>query len=195
MFAAMAVGGGAMVALSRRITYAAFSLLFTFLGVAGLYVLLAADFLAIAQVIIYVGGILVLLLFGVMLTQRIYDVQLRVQRIQPVVGGLAALVVLVLLIAVFYTTDWPAAPLREPMPTTARLGEEFMKRYVFPFEFVSMILLVALIGAALIARREDADASSRKPVSSADETGQSEAKTSLPSRDGATTTVGKEEGA
>jgi len=170
LLAAMTIGGGAMVAFSRRITYAAFSLLFTFLGVAGLYVLLAADFLAIAQVIIYVGGILVLLLFGVMLTQRIFDIQLKVQRIQPVVGGLAALAVLGLLLAVFFTTDWPAAPLREPVPTTARLGEEFMKRYVFPFEFVSMILLVALIGAALLARREDAGAPSRKPVSPGGET-------------------------
>jgi len=170
ILAVMAVGGGAMVAFSRRIVYAAFSLLFTFLGVAGLYVLLAADFLAIAQVIIYVGGILVLLLFGVMLTHRIYDVQLKVQRIQPILGGLAALVVLGVLLVVVFTTDWPVVEPRAPVPTTARIGDEFMRQYVFPFEFVSLILLVALIGAALIARREEAGASSLEGVSPGGET-------------------------
>jgi len=153
--AIMTVGGGVMVAFSRRIIYAAFSLLLTFLGVAGLYVLLAADFLAISQIIIYVGGILVLVLFGVMLTQRIFDVQLRVQRIQPVIGGFVALVVLGVLIGVALTTEWPTVAPTEPTPTTSRIGDEFMRRYVFPFEFVSLILLVALIGAALIARREE----------------------------------------
>lgn len=152
LLAAMTLVGGAMAAFSRHIVYAAFSLLFSFLGVAGLYALLAADFLAIAQVIIYVGGILVLLLFGVMLTQRMYDATLQSTRVQPFLGGVAALTIAALLGYVALTTPWTIATATAPEPTTARIGEAFMTRYVFPFEFASLILLVALIGAALIGR-------------------------------------------
>ena len=157
ILAVVTVGGAVLVAFTPRVIHAAFSLLFTFMGVAGLYVLLAADFLAVAQVIIYVGGILVLILFGVMLTQRIYDVRLRVQRIQPVLGGATALGVLALLLAVIFRTEWPVVAPPPPAPTTAPIGAAFMKQYVFPFEFASVVLLVALIGAALIARRPGSD--------------------------------------
>lgn len=152
LIAAMALAGAAITVLSRRLVYAAFSLLLAFLGVAGLYALLAADFLAIAQVIVYVGGILVLLLFGVMLTHRIYDTTLKSVRVQPLLGGLVAAGVAVLLIRVAWNTPWNTTPELAREPTTAKIGEAFMKHYVFPFEFVSLILLVALIGAALIGR-------------------------------------------
>jgi len=155
ILAVLTIGGGISVAFSARVIYAAFSLLFTFIGVAGMYVLLAADFLAVAQVIIYVGGILVLILFGVMLTQRIYDVRLKAQRIQPVVGGIAAAAVLALLVIVIFGTEWNAVVPGDPEPTTEVLGHGFMKEFVFPFEFASIVLLIALVGAALIARRND----------------------------------------
>ena len=77
MFAALTVGSAAVVVLARSLIYSAFALLFTFFGVAGLYVLLGADFLAATQLLVYVGGILVLLLFGVMLTHKLYDLDLR----------------------------------------------------------------------------------------------------------------------
>ena len=73
----MTVGSAAVVVLARSLIYSAFALLFTFFGVAGLYVLLGADFLAATQLLVYVGGILVLLLFGVMLTHKLYDLDLR----------------------------------------------------------------------------------------------------------------------
>ncbi len=75
VFALVTVGSGAMVVFANQLIHAAFALLFTFFGVAGLYIFLGADFLAGAQVLIYVGGILILLLFGVMLTNRIYDLR------------------------------------------------------------------------------------------------------------------------
>src|SRR6266513_2311960 len=77
VFATITVGAAAVVVLARSLIYSAFALLFTFFGVAGLYVLLGADFLAATQLLIYVGGILVLLLFGVMLTHKLYDLDLR----------------------------------------------------------------------------------------------------------------------
>src|SRR5713101_323405 len=76
-FAVITVGSGGIVVMSRNIIHSAFSLLFTFFGVAGIYVLLNADFLAVTQLLIYVGGILVLLLFGVMLTHKLYDLDLK----------------------------------------------------------------------------------------------------------------------
>src|SRR3990172_6364818 len=76
-FAVVTVGSAAVVVFSRSIIYSAFSLLFTFFGVAGLYVLLNADFLAVTQLLVYVGGILVLLLFGVMLTSNVVSVEIK----------------------------------------------------------------------------------------------------------------------
>jgi len=87
VFAIVTVGSAAVVVLSRTLIYSAFALLFTFFGVAGLYVLLGADFLAATQLLIYVGGILVLLLFGVMLTHKIYDLDLRTETTQLAPGS------------------------------------------------------------------------------------------------------------
>ncbi len=87
IFAALTVGSAAVVVLARSLIYSAFALLFTFFGVAGLYVLLGADFLAATQLLIYVGGILVLLLFGVMLTHKLYDLDLKSEVTQFVPGA------------------------------------------------------------------------------------------------------------
>src|SRR6185295_7089354 len=86
VFAIVTVASSAVVVLARSLIYSAFALLFTFFGVAGLYLLLGADFLAATQLLIYVGGILVLLLFGVMLTHKIYDLDLKSEVTQFVPG-------------------------------------------------------------------------------------------------------------
>ena len=90
VFAIVTVGSAAVVVLSRTLIYSAFALLFTFFGVAGLYVLLGADFLAATQLLVYVGGILVLLLFGVMLTHKIYDLDLKTETTQFAPGVIVA---------------------------------------------------------------------------------------------------------
>src|SRR5438552_16229135 len=92
-FAVLTVASAAIVVFSSSLIYSAFALLFTFFGVAALYVFLGADFLAATQLVIYVGGILILLLFGVMLTHKLYDLDLRseVTQFLPaaiIVGGL-----------------------------------------------------------------------------------------------------------
>ena len=76
-FAVVTVGSAMVVVFSKNIVYSAFALLFTFFGVAGIYVLLNADFLAITQLLVYVGGILVLLLFGVMLTSNTVTIEIK----------------------------------------------------------------------------------------------------------------------
>jgi NADH-quinone oxidoreductase subunit J len=152
VFAIVTVVSAAAVVLARSLIYSAFALLFTFFGVAGLYVLLGADFLAATQLLIYVGGILVLLLFGVMLTHRIYDLDLRTEKDRIGAGLAAGLGIFVTLAYVAQVTQWPAVA-RPPEPTTEGIGRLFLGRYLLAFEAASILLLVALIGAAMIVRR------------------------------------------
>jgi len=153
VFAALTVASAAVVVLARTLIYSAFALLFTFFGVAGLYVLLGADFLAATQLLIYVGGILVLLLFGVMLTHRIYDLDLRSEVTQFVPGLIVAVGLFAILYLTAVRTQWAVGQGKPPAPTTAAIGELFLSKYLLPFEAASILLLVALIGAAMIVRR------------------------------------------
>jgi NADH-quinone oxidoreductase subunit J len=153
LFAAITVASGAAVVLARSLIYNAFALLFTFFGVAGLYLLLGADFLAATQLLIYVGGILVLLLFGVMLTHKIYDLDLRTEVTQLLPGSIIALGVFVLLAAGAVQTQWATGAGRPPAPTTKEIAPQSLRAYLLPFEAASILLLVALMGAAMIVRR------------------------------------------
>ncbi len=153
LFAVITVGSAAVVVLAKSLIQSAFALLFTFFGVAGLYVLLGADFLAATQLLIYVGGILVLLLFGVMLTHKLYDLDLKSEMTRLLPAGIAALTLFFVLVRLAFGTRWAAGPGRLPAPTTAEIGEAFMGSHLLPFEAASVLLLVALIGAAMIVRR------------------------------------------
>ena len=153
VFAIVTVVSGGVVVLARSLIYNAFALLFTFFGVAGLYVLLGADFLAATQLLVYVGGILVLLLFGVMLTHRIYDLDLQTEKTQLWSGLLVAAGIFIILVAIALKTEWPTVA-RAPAPTTAGIGRLFLGEYLLAFEAASVLLLVALIGAAMIVRRK-----------------------------------------
>jgi len=142
----------------RSVVHSAFALLGTLLGVAGLYLMLGADFLAMTQILIYVGGILILILFGLMLTPGDPS-EKKLSRIFGglfMVGGIAAL----FLFKVWGATKWGAVTaepgeLPPPKGTVTEIGLEFLRRdsYLLPFEFASVILLAALIGAVYIARR------------------------------------------
>jgi len=153
-FAAMTVLSAAVVVFARNIIHSAFALLFTFFGVAALYVFLGADFLAATQMVIYVGGILVLLIFGVMLTHKLYDMKLKSETYQFWPGLALVTIVFLTLVYVMMRTTWHSRGTRALNPTTAGIGELFMKDYILPFELASIFLLIALIGAAMIVRRK-----------------------------------------
>lgn len=154
LIAAVTVGSAMMVAFSRNIVYSAFSLLGTFAGVAGLYVFLGADFVAAVQVLIYVGGILVLILFAVMLTHRITDVEIT----NRAAGRIPALIVIgvfiYLLVGAIRETPWAKAKQIVYAATTGTIGNLFLDSYLLPFELASLVLLAAMIGAVVISRKE-----------------------------------------
>ena len=184
LFAAAIVASAAVVCFSRNIVHAAFSLLFTFFGVAGIYVLLSADFLAISQILIYVGGILVLLVFGVMLTNRVTNIDLRRALSARIPALVICAALLALLVSFLVNGNWiryDQSPWKKTVwnknaieqttivmqgtpreildhqgsqGTSTEIGKLLMSDYLLPFELVSVVLLVALIGAAMIARRE-----------------------------------------
>jgi NAD(P)H-quinone oxidoreductase subunit 6 len=152
--AALAIGGAAWVAFAPNIVHSAFALLATFVGVAGLYAFLAADLVAVIQLLVYVGGVLILILFAVMLTSRIADVKLSNRSIGMGLGFLMLLVVIGAIAVVGIRVAWHREPLpAQPVPTSAGLGDALLGPYVLPFEVISLLLLAALIGAVTLARR------------------------------------------
>jgi NADH-quinone oxidoreductase subunit J len=154
LVASITIASAAGVAFSHNIVYSAFALMGAFMGVAGLYVFLAADFVAVIQVLIYVGGILVLMIFAVMLTHRIADVRVSNRS----VGRIPALIVLAFIGAVMTQAirgaNWAAKPPGAPQPTTYAIGNAFLNEWVLPFELSSVVLLAALIGAVVLSRKE-----------------------------------------
>ena len=143
-----------MVAFSRNIIYSAFSLLGTFMGVAGIYVFLGADFVAAVQVLIYVGGILVLILFAVMLTHRITDVEITNRAAGRIPALLVIGIFVYFLIETVKQTPWAKAKEVVYAATTATIGDAFLYDYLLPFELASVVLLGAMIGAVVLSRKE-----------------------------------------
>ena len=155
-FAALTVGSALIVVFSRNVVYAAFSLMFTFLGVAGLYVLLQADFVAIAQVLVYVGGILVLLIFGVMLTSKITNVDITSRNVGTLPATIIVGVFLGTMVLLVKRTEWITVPNAQHVNGTAvDIGEMLMTTFLLPFEVTGVLLLIAIMGAAMIARHDD----------------------------------------
>ncbi len=150
----LTVAGAAGVALSRNILYSALGLLGSLLGAGGLYVFLSADFVAVTQLLIYIGGVLVLVLFAVMLTSRITDVKVSNTSFGVFGGVLLFVAVAPVLLAVALLTPWAATAPAPLAPTTAAIGNAFLTRWLLPFEIASMVLLATLVGAVVIARKE-----------------------------------------
>ncbi len=156
-FALIVIISAGGVAFSRKMMYAAFSLLFTFFGVAGLYVLLNADFIAVTQIMVYIGGILILIIFGVMLTSKFTDLQIKSGTTGAIQITLAAIVSIIgafFLIIAFWNTEWYTQPLKEVTTTVEPIGMLLMTKYFLTFQIAAILLLVAFIGAAKIARRK-----------------------------------------
>jgi len=154
-FAAVTIESAALIAFSKNLVYSAFALLGAFSGVAGLFVLAGADFLAVIQILVYVGGILVLYLFAVLMTAGISDIKISNPAIAVKIGIPAFVLLLALLARLIYGTQWFAGtPPATLGPTTAAIGEALLTEYLLPFELISILLLGTLVGAVAGARKE-----------------------------------------
>jgi len=153
LFAAITILSAFFVVTTKNIVHSAFYLLFTFFGVAGIYVLLGADFVAIVQLIVYVGGILILMLFGVMLTNKITSVEIKSGAWQILPAAIGVGLFAGILAAALINTSWKTFPVKAALPTTFSLGMLLMNEYIIVFELLGILLLIALIGAATLARK------------------------------------------
>jgi len=154
LLAALTVAGAAGVAVSRNILYSAIGLLMALLGAGSLYVFLSADFVAVTQLLVYIGGVLVLILFAVMLTNRITEVSVSNVSFGRFGGVLLFGLVVPVLLAVAALTPWAVRTPDPLAPTTAAIGHGFLTRWLLPFEVASLVLLATLVGAVVIARKE-----------------------------------------
>ena len=151
---ALTIGSAYWVVMSPNLVHSAVSLLFTLFGVAGLYVFLFADFIAASQVIIYVGGILVLIIFGVMLTNKIDDPMLSNQSQNQIVAGIFCLILLIFQFQIVFNTNWYIGEFLTRESTVDEIGMLLLSTYLLPFEVVSVLLLAALIGSAMLSRKK-----------------------------------------
>ena len=150
-FVALTIGSAIVVVFHSRVIYSVFALLFTLFGVAVLYVYLAADFLAASQLLVYVGGILTLIIFGVFLTSKVMSLDVSEQSHQRWLALIPIALIGAGLLMMIVTTSWPSN-VSEVRPTTQELGQLLLTNYLVSFEAASILLLAALIGAMRLAR-------------------------------------------
>lgn len=148
--AALVLGGSVGVVTTRNIVHAAFGLLVSLMGIAALFLLAFAQFLALVQVLIYGGAVVIVIIFALMLTRLDDFRRLSDHRSWPI-GAVAALTVFGLMIAAVLRTSVRTGP-REGVGF-ASLGESLFRDWAVPFEVASLVLLIALIGAVVMVRR------------------------------------------
>lgn len=155
VFAATAVLPALLVLFSREIVHMACWLLLSLAGFAGLYLQMGAAFLGFTQVVVYIGGILILLLFGIMLTQKL-DVPLRERQSWAFVfpGVLTGLLVIAGLTHLAWNAPWQTTAPAPGEFVADQIGVGFMSTFILAFEAVSVLLLVAMVGASYLVRRD-----------------------------------------
>jgi len=148
------VGSAFMVVSLKNIFHSALFLVLCFFSVAGIYILLSAEFVAAVQVLIYVGAITVLLIFAIMLTAQLYSPSIRQSNEQVIPGIIIVGTLLIVTLSVLRRTSWRISTQGIEGQSTVSIGKSLLTTYVLPFEVVSLVLIAALIGAIIIARKE-----------------------------------------
>ncbi|MGE7684818.1 NADH-quinone oxidoreductase subunit J [Peribacillus simplex] len=153
--ALVAIVGGVLLITLTKVVHMVIALVFTFLGIAGIYMLLSAEFVAIVQILIYSGAITIVMLFGIMLTKhQENDASAKGGwgnfSLLAAIAGFAVAVYLGI-----YNLDIPVQPTALHEENTKQIGIELFSKYVIPFEVMSVLLLVALVGAIVLAKKDD----------------------------------------
>jgi len=148
------IASAGYVVLTRNLVRAGFALMITFFGVAGLYIQLAADFIAVTQVLVYIGGILVLILFAIMLTTHLADAKHSNPVMNRTGGVLVGIFLFYVLASAVLKTKWATSGEVVYEPSITMLGDSLLTTYLLPFEVASVALLAVLVGATKLARKE-----------------------------------------
>lgn len=156
LLAVMMIGAALGVVLLSQVVYSAFLLGGVFISMAGLYLLLNADFVAAAQILVYVGAVNVLILFAIMLVNKQEDfTTLPNYWIRRGATALVALGLFALLSTMVFSTPWAITPtVATAENTVVQIGEHLFSDFLLPFELASVLLLMAMVGAIILARRE-----------------------------------------
>lgn len=154
------VAGGVLISVigvcvSRNIVRMAVWLFMCLGSVAMVYFMLAATFLGAIQLIVYAGGTLVLLIFGVMLTSKSPWVKFEAGVLETVLAGIICVALTVSLCLIFARTTWHATEAIVPGPAITKIGEQLITKYLVPFEVAGVLLFIVMVGAAYLARQED----------------------------------------
>lgn len=155
IFSIITLGAALAVVTSKNLFHSALFMVLSFVGVAGLYVLLEAGFLAVVQIMVYVGAIAILIIFAIMLTRRLMAKDLVQRNAQWGISGLVALLLFAVLGFVLLKVNWPVVGGDVSAESISILGQELMNTYALPFEVASVLLLVALVGSIIIARERE----------------------------------------
>lgn len=156
VIAAATVVGALGVVVARNIVHSALFLVLSLLAVAGIFILLAAEFLAIVQVLIYGGAVAILILFVMMLT-RVREVPEALDGPQRPFAAIAAATFLGLSVTAILSTDWPGETDEATVISIEEIGNELFTTWAVPFEIASLVLIVALVGAIILARGEEGE--------------------------------------
>jgi NAD(P)H-quinone oxidoreductase subunit 6 len=156
ILAVMMIGSALGVVLFSNIVYSAFLLAGVFVSISGIYLLLNADFVATAQILIYVGAVNVLILFAIMLVNKREDFKpLPNAWVRPTMTAIVSAGLFVLLSTMVLVTPWAYSTESVSSDTTIVLiGQHFFSDFLLPFELASVLLLMAMVGAIILARRE-----------------------------------------
>lgn len=152
----MAISGAIFMIQFSHVIHMSLSLAFTFFSIAGIYLLLSADFLAVIQVLIYAGAITILMLFGIMLTKHREESKGGAGTYFRILSFVTVGVVFAALLTVIYRTPLSGGMEEVKNFTIFSMSELIFKHYVIPFEITSVLLLIALVGAVILARKEEA---------------------------------------
>ncbi|MBL1209453.1 NADH-quinone oxidoreductase subunit J [Geminocystis sp. GBBB08] len=151
------IGTALGVVLLDKIVYSAFLLAGVFLSISGLYILLNADFVAAAQILVYVGAVNVLILFAIMLVNKTENFQeVKGRWIRQIATALVCFGLFALLATMVLVTPWQLSVISPAIieNTIVTIGKHFFSDYLLPFEVLSVLLLMAMVGAIILARRD-----------------------------------------
>ncbi len=159
VLATMMIVAALGVVLLNSIVYSAFLLGGVFISISGLYILLNADFVAAAQILIYVGAVNVLILFAIMLVNKQEDYAPVANRwLRKLAAGLVCIGVFALLGTMVIATDWQIEPTNltaaAGISSVVKIGQHLFSDFLLPFELASVLLLMAMVGAIVLARRD-----------------------------------------